>query len=189
MYLFSRSTRTAIRSSTFLCLLALMTTWAPTAANAATTDRPPTVSVVFEGEQLDLSQGWGGARACLVSDDGVECFRTIAELDKREEQLSAHLVSAGAATAATCSTPLRLYDGYYQTGAVLSFASRGIWLNLSTYGFDNRTSSYRVGSCNVELASSANGGGSHYSWCLSSYCVENVMKPGWNNVVSSVYNK
>lgn len=180
-------TRSPFRSvALLLCLLVLMGSTAPATANTVRASDQASTTATFEARKLDLSQGWGDAQACLVSGDGVECFRTMAELDAREKLLAA---SGSSAASATCSTPLRLYDGVYRTGAVLSVATRGTWLNLSLYGFDNRTSSYKVGSCNVELASGTNGGGSRYPDCLTAYCLENVMNIGWSNVLSSVYNK
>ena len=87
----------------------------------------------------------------------------------------------------SCSTPLKLYDGASLTGTIASVYTRGLWVNLSTLSFDNRTTSYKVGACAVELASGTNGGGSRYPECLFAGCVENVMLPGWNNTISSVY--
>jgi hypothetical protein len=134
----------------------------------------------FEGARLDLSRGWGAARACLVYPGRrTECFRTQAALDAR--------VASLAPPALSCSTPLRLRDGTYQSGTTVSIFPRGIWINLSTLGFDNKTSSYTVGACSIELAALSNGGGAHYAWCLFAGCVENVMVSGWDNVVSSVY--
>jgi hypothetical protein len=86
-----------------------------------------------------------------------------------------------------CSTPLKLRDGTSQTGTTVSVYVRGLWVNLSDLGFDNRTSSFTVGSCAIDLAPQANGSGNHYTRCLSAGCVENTMLPGWDNVVSSVY--
>ena len=88
---------------------------------------------------------------------------------------------------ANCSTPLKLRDGPGQTGTTVSISSRGVWVNLSDVLFDNRTSSYTVGACAVELAAQANGSGNHYPRCLNAGCVENTMLAGWDNVISSVY--
>lgn len=142
----------------------------------------------FEGRQIDLAEGWGGAQACLVLSSTIHCFRTVDELSAAEKSLVAG-DGALVSLAATCSTALRLYDGTYQTGSLLSIASRGQWINLGLYGFDNQTSSYRVGACAVELASGTNGGGSRYFRCLSAYCEEDVMASGWDNVLSSAYLK
>jgi hypothetical protein len=93
----------------------------------------------------------------------------------------------GGAPTLNCSTALRLHDGTFQTGTTVYVYARGIWVNLSDVGFNNMTSSYTVGACAVVLASGTNGGGSHYPYCLFAGCVEDVMAPGWDNVISSVY--
>jgi hypothetical protein len=93
----------------------------------------------------------------------------------------------GAAPDVACSTPLRLYDGTSLTGTFVSVSTRGSWINLSSLSFDNRTSSFKVGACSVELASASGGGGALYEHCLSPGCEEDTMDPGWNNVISSVF--
>lgn len=134
----------------------------------------------FEGGWIDLEAGWGPARACLVfSGRPVECFRSASQMSRREARLLVPSLN--------CSSPLRLYDGLNRTGATVSIYTRGLWTNLSGLGFDNRTSSYSVGACAVELASGSGGGGSHYPGCVAAWCVVNSMASGWNNVVSSVY--
>jgi hypothetical protein len=134
----------------------------------------------FEGGWIDLKSGWGLARACLVVSSGsIECFRSTSELRRRE---AAVLVPG-----VDCSVSLRLYDGTGRTGQMVSVYARGVWVNLSTLSFDNKTSSYAVGACAAEMASGAGGGGSLYSGCLSPWCVANSMGTGWNNAVSSVY--
>jgi hypothetical protein len=133
----------------------------------------------FEGGWIDLRNGWGPAWTCMVVLEApVECFRSAAEMRDREAALAPEV---------NCSYPLRLYDGLNQKGAWVSVYARGVWVNLSTLGFDNRTTSYIVGACSAEMASGANGGGSHYPGCLSPWCEADSMASGWNNVVSSVY--
>jgi hypothetical protein len=153
------------------------------ASNAATGARTRAWvgHALFEGRWIDLGKGWGAARACLVYPHlPTECFRTVGELEELERSLPTPVNLS-------CSTPLRLHDGTYQTGTTVSIYSRGLWINLSTLSFDNMTSSYTVGACAVELAAGSSGGGSHYTRCLSAGCVENVMAAGWDNVISSVY--
>ena len=97
-------------------------------------------------------------------------------------------VSGGAEVPAlTCSTPLKLHDGASQSGALATVSERGVWINLSSVGFDNRTSSFTVGACAIQMASGASGTGALYETCLNAFCVENTMDAGWNNVISSVY--
>ncbi len=88
---------------------------------------------------------------------------------------------------AACSTSLDLYDAGSLGGTHVAIFTRGLWINLSTIGFDNRTSSFAVGACAIDLASGTNGGGSRYPRCLNPGCVENTMVSGWNNTVSSVF--
>jgi hypothetical protein len=102
-------------------------------------------------------------------------------------QVSAAAAPGPARPEVSCATPLKLYNGTYLTGSSVSVYVRGVWVNLSSAGFDNMTSSYAVGACAVILASAANGGGSRYPECLNAGCVENTMLTGWNNVISSVY--
>ena len=87
----------------------------------------------------------------------------------------------------TCSTPLTLYNGANRTGASVQISMRGVWINLSTWSFDNKTSSYKVGACAVQLAPQNNGQGNPYPECLNPGCVENTMLPGWDNTISSVF--
>jgi hypothetical protein len=93
----------------------------------------------------------------------------------------------GIAPVLTCSTPLTLYDGANRSGANVHIYTRGVWINLSTVSFDNKTSSFKVGACAVELAAQSNGSGNYYPECLYPGCIENTMLSGWNNVISSVY--
>jgi hypothetical protein len=149
--------------------------WSPTAATGSVAR--------FEGRWIDLRGGWGQARSCLIYPGRApECFRTTAEMKARAASLE-----GSASPDLSCSTPLTLHAGQYQGGATLLVYVRGLWVNLSTYSFDNRTSSFTVGACAAELAAQSGGNGNHYQRCLYAGCVEDVMAPGWDNVVSSVY--
>ena len=70
----------------------------PAISVAATTTSPPQSPpsvAVFEGDLIDLSQGWGEAQACLVAQNArvIECFRDRAGLQARETQLQAGLLA------------------------------------------------------------------------------------------------
>jgi hypothetical protein len=93
---------------------------------------------------------------------------------------------AATAAAATCGSSLRLYDGASYTGSVLSVAIRWSVLSLYRYGFDNRTSSFRVGACGVDFFSGSSGSGSVYSgptWAGGSA----GWLGSWDNIISSLY--
>lgn len=89
---------------------------------------------------------------------------------------------------ATCSTSLKLYDGANFGTPVLQILTRTQWINLSGYGFDNKTSSFKVGACSTYLADLTMGGGDWYPTSGSTAGKEvQTMNTGWNNRVSSVY--
>ena len=174
-------------------------------ATAVAASAHPTVTVIdpdeqkptlawFEGRQVDLSKGWGQAKACLITYDGTICFRSESQMDRylrtmptpAEEPSERESALLGSSRAATmCSSSLRLYDGANHTGSVLSTAIRWIVLNLPNYGWDNRTSSVRVGSCGAEFFSGSYGGGSVFGAYPGQWLW--WMPSGWDNIVTSVY--
>jgi hypothetical protein len=157
-------------------------------AGAAVAAPAPARSLaVFEGGQIDLSQGWGEAQACLVARSVgiVECFRDRAGLLAREAELDA--AAAPASTLASCSGPLRLFADSNYGGRELDFYDRGFWQNLGDWSFDNQLSSYKIGPCAAHLAENANGGGSWYPGNTSAGHNEPVMQSGWSDRVSSIY--
>ena len=162
-------------------------------AAAGLVERRPAIAS-FEGQEIDLAQDWGEARACLVWRQGgvLECFRTPEALDARAAALS-H--SRGgppsepvtAASAYSCSSSLRLFQYNYYAGRQLSFWDRGYWQNLGDYGFDNQASSYIVGGCYAHLAENNDGGGWWYPGPTYPYAGEAVMSWSWQNAVSSIF--
>jgi hypothetical protein len=153
-------------------------------------------TVMFEGVEIDLADGWGEATACLIWEEiGVsECFRTEAEMDARITELEATVTASEAfgggmvAASSVCAGYLRLYDGTSYSGAVLYLRDRFQWLNLSNWGFDQRTSSFKVGPCSSYFADWSNGGGDWYpTGDTQAFDQSPSMISGWNNDVSSVY--
>jgi hypothetical protein len=145
-------------------------------------------AAVYEGETLDLSESWGTARACAELGSVTECFDDETELLAAHPELRLAAPTKGGfvtSLLAYCSTSLRLYDGTSYAGTVLYLSTRGLVLNLSNYGFDNKTSSRRNGACAATLFSGASGGGSSLGIPANSQAAS--MPTGWNNVASSVY--
>jgi hypothetical protein len=135
--------------------------------------------------QVDLTQGWGAARACFVLGGVAECFADGAAMQAREAEVAPAL-----AASASCGAPLRLYANTGYGGRELDLYDRGYWQNLSDYGFDGATSSYRVGSCDTHLAEGGDGGGYWYPGDTSSGHAEPALTAGssdWDNRISSVY--
>lgn len=163
-------------------LMTVATSSAVAGSSSAIESRPGLA--LFEGKLIDLSRGWGDARTCVVFDvDRVaECYRDAATLHARETELTSEV-----SILASCSTPLRLYANTGFAGQELAIYTRGIWQNLSTWGFDNKLSSYKVGACGSHLAENANGGGSWYPGNTGAGAQSSSMLSGWDNRVSSVY--
>jgi len=144
----------------------------------------------FEGIDIDLRDGWDGARACLTDGVTTECWDTEAEM----------LAAVGATTPtvagfaggsgfrrASCSSFLRLYTGTNFTGTVLGFSTQYTFLNLSGYGFNNVTSSYRMGGCPAAFYDLSNGGNPLYGGNTSPWATASSMLAGWDNRISSIY--
>lgn len=153
-------------------------------------DREPGVAT-FEGRLIDLREGWGEARACADwgRNQMVECFRSEEALLQRAGELGlAGETSTMVTSSSTCPSALRLYDGLSYTGSTLYLYQRTSWINLSGYGWSNRTSSYKVGACSSYFADYSNGGGSWYPTSLTeAWDSYSSMVSGWNNRVSSIY--
>lgn len=172
--------------------------WVLVAALAAVTATPAGGTAdrdgmaLFEGRVIDLREGWGEAEACLVTDTNelARCFRSEQELLSaiRTAEASTQSGLQEVAAASACSSSLRLYDGTNYTGTVLYPSTRTTWINLSSYGFSDKTSSFKVGACSVYLADLSNGGGDWYSTSATTAGkVAATMLSGWNNRISSVY--
>lgn len=129
----------------------------------------------FEGEQIDLSMSWGDAHACAIADTGNHCFRTEAELVE-------HLAD-GIVPFASCSSSLYLWDLTNKSGDVLALSTRGVTINLSSFSFANRTSSYQIGACSAVFRDASN----VYPGNTAAYASANSMASGWNNRVTRVF--
>jgi len=155
-------------------------------------------TATFEGTTLNLAESWGDATACMVWPEAVEqieCFATEAELDARiaglEVQFGVDTKSGpteGLLGSTQCSSYLKMYDGTWYSGSVLYLRSKYQWHNLVNYGFNQRTSSFKVGACSTYFADYNNGGGAWYpTYATQAYDQSPTMMSGWNNDVSSVY--
>ncbi len=155
---------------------------APLGASGASADDEP-VLAYFEGEWIDLSEGWGEATACHVDESGVVCFRTQAELDEAypEDEGDGGEMSL----MMTCSSTLRLYSNTSYGGLLLALDTQGLVINLGTYGFSNIVSSYKVGACGSWFYDGIGTG--QYPGNTSAGAQASSMLPGWDNRISSVF--
>ena len=179
----------------FIALLAAAAATTSTATVAAAPAHDATVgdpaSAIYGSETLDLADDWGTASACIELGAVTECYDTEADLLAAHAEASSarSIVTSvvGAARSIICSSSLRMYDGNTYTGGILYLNTRGVTHNLSSFGFDNVTSSYQVGACSASFFSSPNLGGSVYPGSTGAWALSPTMAAGWNNVVSSVY--
>jgi hypothetical protein len=157
---------------------------------------PPSPASVanFEGEHIDLRQGWGEATACASDGTDTECFRTERELDRYllgrnngPGQRSLDSASAEVTIQASCSASVRLYSNTFYSGSVLVLTVRGAVLNLATWSFSNVTSSYQIGPCAATFYDGANANPPIYPGGTLAGSGAAVMVAGWDNRISSVY--
>jgi hypothetical protein len=135
---------------------------------------------IFEGRTIDLSQGWGRAHACQIAPEGATCYRSESEMNLHNASFPATVTTA----TASCASSLRLYDGPSYTGTVVQLTTRGALISLPTLGFDNKTSSYKVGACAATMYSGTGMG--LYSGNTGAFAQSPSMASGWDNAVSSV---
>lgn len=163
----------------------LLGTVGSTAHAAPPAEQKPSMIASFEGRSIQLADGWGDARAC-ASDDGVtaRCYRSEAEMEAAEGGWSPERTSA---TASACALPgVRLYRGTSMGGGVLQLTAQFTVIDLAPYGFDNDTSSYRIGVCSARFYDS-NAGVTAYPGNTNAGASATSMLSGWDNRVSSVY--
>ncbi len=173
-------TRVSAIAATLITLAAVSVGGSANAATSESTLGTTTAeTATFEGTTFDMTRGWGAATACNVTDTGTTCYRTEAEMNKA----IADAPGAGSRVAG-CSSSLRLYDGTGHTGQVISITTLSTLISLSGYGFDNKTSSYKVGACSARLYNGI--GSSQYGGNTSAGASATSMASGWNNVISSV---
>lgn len=146
----------------------------------------------FEGRVINLAEDWEEADACALWDvvRGAECFRNEWDMVDFLQQIgmTGGALAPNLGAAATCSSSLKLYDGYSHTGTTFYVYTTNTWINLADYGWTDRTSSYRVGACDSYFADHSDGGGEWYPTSLTeAWDTASSMTSGWNNRISSVY--
>jgi hypothetical protein len=143
---------------------------------------------------VDLSSGWGAAKACFSAQQGaeLECFASVAAMKAAEAKLgltgsSSPAGSSSAAPATSCSSYVELFSGASYTGLEFDDFDDGYWLNLSSVGFADLTVSFAGGACQFYLAQGTNGGGSWYPGYTGPYGTSTNMGLYWNDTIKSVY--
>jgi len=152
------------------------------AATSSSTD----VLASYNGETIDLTQGWGSATVCAVSSTGTNCFTNQSGYQSwasSQPQLSSMAVTP----ATSCSTGLQLFQDISYGGNELILTTPSIWINLSAYSFANVVSSYKVGTCAVTMTDGTNGSGTIYPGATSPGSNVSWIGTAWNDRLQSVY--
>ena len=124
------------------------------------------------------------AQACWVTTTTLSCYPSEAAMDTAIAAAQPSLTVLPAGVLSTCPTVLKLYDGTGYNPAVLALGTRGTWINLNSYGFAWRTSSYIIGSCSVTFTDS---GFITYPGYTGPGAAAPAMSSGWDNRIAFVY--
>jgi hypothetical protein len=162
--------------------IVLVAVW-PTTSSAEVSQDGPGIAL-FEGQRINLADGWGKAKACATDGITTTCYRSEAAMDAASARaLGGELVQA---SSLNCSSPLKLYRGTSFTGAVMQISGRAEFLGLAGLGFDNDTSSYKVGACSSYFYDGVPNVGL-YPGNTTALWSQSAMLTGWDNRISSVY--
>lgn len=171
-----------ISLSTVLC--------AAQGSSAATVGARHGVLAKYGGTTIDLSKGWGTAKACLIWQQGgvSECFATAQEFQTRKSALRASQGGAGFASpnVPQCASSLDLFTGAGFSGLELSLWDEGYWLNLSNAGFSKVTVSFSGGACSFHLAKGTFGTGNWYPGNTNAFATAYDMGT-WDRTIQSTY--
>lgn len=133
--------RKALSAAT-LASAAAISLMVPSSAEAAPNSTRGAIAD-FLGGKIDLSEGWGGAQACVVfSPSDVRCYTTSEEANSATALKGDQ--DGGSSTSGTANCPagwLCIYADPNWDGRRLQFSSE-YWMNLAPYGFERQTSSW-----------------------------------------------
>jgi hypothetical protein len=156
-------------------------------------DDEPGVLANYHGQTIDLSVSWEGAQACAFVEGDANCFDSEEEMNAfygwGDEGVGSKAGQAegGVSLLSNCSSPVRLYASTFYNGATIALYAQGSYLNLSAYGFDNVTSSYKVGACWSAFYDGSGGAPPTYPGSTLAGSSATSMVAGWDNRISSVY--
>jgi len=147
------------------------------------------VTATYDGQQIDLADGWQGAHACAVlSQTDVRCYDSQADMKDALGASAKQDPAARLSPLASCvpaGTFVTLYSDVSFGGDSLSFASTAGWTNLAPYGFDNDMESWTNSTnCNAVVADGTNGGGAQLT--LGARSSSSNVGTSWKNRASSI---
>lgn len=145
----------------------------------------------YDGQTINLAQGWDGAQACVVfTATNIQCFDTAAEMKVAEVAHGAvtPIGTIGAQPATSCggsSDYLALFQNSNFGGQELDIDNIDYWVNLSNYGFGNEMSSWiNYTSCNADGSRGTNGGVTPYL-TMGANNYSTYVGASWNDAMNS----
>jgi hypothetical protein len=171
----------------FALALGVTVMTASSAVASASAASGPGIVATYNGGTLDLSQGWGSAAICAVTNLGTSCFSKQSEYQtwfSSQPQLVAESFSA---SSGNCSTGLKMFQKVNYGGTELVIFEKSEWINLSAYSFADELSSYQVGACAADMAAGTNGSGAAYPGNTSPGADVTTLGSSWNDRMQSVY--
>lgn len=138
----------------------------------------------YNGGTIDLSQGWGAATVCAVTNEGTNCFANQSDYGS---WLTLNTSDGGVTPLINCSSGLKLYQNISYGGNELVLFQKSAWINLSSYSFADEVSSYKVGACSISMTDGQNGSGNVYPGATSAGSDVSWIGTAWNDRVKSVY--
>lgn len=159
---------------------------APTATASASNDESSVIAS-FEGGWIRLADGWSEARACTSDGVSTRCYRSEAEMDSAEGPTDQTAQRLLVSPLTDCALPsVRLYQNTGWTGTVLQLTAMYTTISLAPYGFDNVTSSYRIGVCPARFYDTTSGGTLYPGNTVAGASASSMLSL-WDNRVGSVY--
>lgn len=159
---------------------------AATSTAGAAADDP--VIATYDGHTINLTEGWGSARACAVlARTDTRCFDSETEMRDALTAAARKAAPSHTATPFACGGSgifVTLYADAGLSGRSLSFESTSGFINLAPWGFDNDMESWSNDTgCAALVAENTAGGGAVLSLAAHSSA---TVATTWKNRASSL---
>ena len=143
--------KTALALTGAILAAALTPSLAAAAANPPTMDMPP--SAQYGSIEIPMNLAVAMGLNCNLIGPRLTCYQT------QDEAFGAIVEASNVVAASGCVPAMTLADGASMSGATINITTQGVWINLSSVSFDNRTSSWRTGCVGGYLADGTGGAG------------------------------
>ncbi|MFI5035003.1 MAG: hypothetical protein ACHQFZ_02220 [Acidimicrobiales bacterium] len=122
-----------------------------------------------------------------MTNAGTYCFASQGDYQTWAANNPSNAEAGSSSPMTNCSSKLDLFANVSYGGSELMLNSQGNWINLSSYGFSNIVSSFKVGACSITMTDAANGLGNVYPGPTSPGSLVPWIGSAWNDRVQSVF--